>query len=329
MAKTVQNILKGATIQGHTLKLNCGELDRATYQKVDEVLKRLWGKWKGRQKIHQFAYDPTEAVAEYVASGKLPPKNATAYFPTPAEVVADMLYMVDCYPGRILEPSAGQGAIADACKAEWEDAEVDCVECLDMNSAILKRKGYSVTRGDFLEVEPRAEYDLVIMNPPFSVTGDAQAYMTHIYHAFKFLKPNGELVAIIPERWESKAGKKFDDFREFVALHHKSAFKIDRGAFKESGTMIGTQCISLSKDPFRAKPHCGYDSFHEWGYGLAHDGSYGFELSRQKNNTMSKADYVKFVIKHHFEGGMEFLPVSYSEKFEALTDEAIEEDSNA
>jgi len=188
---TVQNILKGAEIKGHTLKLNCGDLDRDTYQKVDEVLKRLWGKWKGRQRVHEFTYDPTDAIAEYVASGALPPKNATAYFPTPSEVIEDMLCTVRGCPQHVLEPSAGQGAIADACTDKWEDVQVCCVGCLDINSAILKRKKYNVWDMDFLDVKPWPRYDLAAMNPPFSVAGDPQAYMTHIYHAFKFLKPGG------------------------------------------------------------------------------------------------------------------------------------------
>jgi len=319
---TIQTILAEAEINGHTLKLTCGDLDRDTYQKVDEVLKRLWGKWKGRQRIHQFTYDPTDAIAEYVATGKLPPKNATAYFPTPAEVVNDMLLTVSGCPLAILEPSAGQGALVGACIEKWDDATVDCFEFLDMNAAILERRGHNVTRGDFLDADPRAEYDLAIMNPPFSVAGDKVAYMTHIYHAFKFLKPGGELVAIIPEGWESKTGRKFDEFREFVAMHSQEAFRIDRGAFKDSGTMIGTYCISLSKQTSKMEEHCSYGSRFEWTFSMVHDGSYGYELSRQKNAAMTKPEYVKFAIDSLYENDSllsDMIPASLSERYEALT----------
>ena len=57
-----------------------------------------------------------------------------------------------------------------------------------------REKGHKVTVGNFLEQPETPQFDAVIMNPPFA----GKHYQKHIRHAMKFLKPRGELTAILP-----------------------------------------------------------------------------------------------------------------------------------
>ena len=96
----------------------------------------------------------------------------------------------------VLEPSAGQGGIADYLPAGSMLVEVSALHC-----EILKEKGHSnVVQGDFLSIS-LGKFDRIVMNPPFS-DGRWQA---HVEHAAGVLADCGVLVAIVP----SSANEKF------------------------------------------------------------------------------------------------------------------------
>lgn len=95
-------------------------------------------------------------------------------------------------PIRVLEPSCGDGRILDAIKARGHDALG--VEYHPIRAARAQAKGHSVVLANFLECPPRAEFDAVVMNPPFY----GRHYVKHVRHALRFLKPGGTLVSILP-----------------------------------------------------------------------------------------------------------------------------------
>jgi Methyltransferase small domain len=178
---------------------------------------------------------------------------------------------------RILEPSAGQGAIVDGIKAAMQelsrcddeaiDYTLDLVEIDPLQCRILNYKGYEVQETDFLTYQPRKSYDLIIMNPPFAVTGDKQAYMTHIYHAWEMLKPQGQLIAITPTGFLYSTDKRSTEFLKFVAVNGTHG-KNGKGRFKASGTGIDSCTIVLTKSDncWRSKPREGARSlnWHVW-----------------------------------------------------------------
>jgi 16S rRNA A1518/A1519 N6-dimethyltransferase RsmA/KsgA/DIM1 with predicted DNA glycosylase/AP lyase activity len=94
---------------------------------------------------------------------------------------------------KILEPSAGFGAIVDAIH-RWPHGEVHAIELNEENCRELRdRNCTSVYRADFLRV-PAPEtrtFDRVIMNPP------RQFSVEHVIHASLFLAPGGRLVALL------------------------------------------------------------------------------------------------------------------------------------
>ncbi|MCI0728861.1 MAG: class I SAM-dependent methyltransferase [Chloroflexi bacterium] len=224
---TTLNVLRGATCQGNKVFLNQPQLPRPVYEGVNEVLVRLRGKWKGgRTQAHVFPYDPRPLLEAVIESGEMPPKNPTAFFATLSDVIQEMFKFADAehlnlmceygHPVRILEPSAGTGAIADAIREHWPNCQLDLVELLDLNANLLRRKGYEPHEGDFLAFRPEHKYDLVLMNPPFSVETDANAYIAHIKHAYELLASAGVLVSVAPQGFTFRTDKQTREFFKLV-----------------------------------------------------------------------------------------------------------------
>ena len=100
------------------------------------------------------------------------------FFPTPDHLITKMVSGLDFnYIHSILEPSAGKGNIIDIIKQKekylstnWSKVsfDIDCIENDNNLRSILKDKGYRLVYNDFLTYDTMKEYDLIVMNPPFS-----------------------------------------------------------------------------------------------------------------------------------------------------------------
>jgi hypothetical protein len=145
---------------------------------------------------------------------------------------------------------------------------LDIVEIFEPNQKILKEKGYNPICMDFLNynTDYTIEYDFIFMNPPFSVKGDKNAYMTHLYHAMNMLSSVGELVAIVPRGWITGKTKHDEKFRNFIANNSKDIKHFKEKTFKDSGTNIATVAILLGKEEWKKKPINGYSTWHEFEF---------------------------------------------------------------
>ena len=314
-------------------------LSRKDYLSLNDALEGIGGKWNGRAKKHLFPYDPTPLIEEILITRELPDKNPTAFFPTPRPLVKDALGLIDmdyfkyCTSnGRIsekkcraLEPSAGIGGIADVIREQATDPEqldLVCVEILPENQKILEAKGHNVIKGSFLDFSiPETEeelFDFIVMNPPFSVKGDALAYMTHIYHAFEMLAPNGEMVAIIPTGWAKNKGKRFDAFRDFVGEHIGTGrYEVfEKGAFKSSGTMVETVAIQLSKSAWKQNSYSGQVNYHVWSFAM------GF------TNSPKHVDRLCKYVKEQTEQGADTVTQEMAQNILHIVEEFIEYNQN-
>ncbi|MDF3606538.1 DUF4942 domain-containing protein [Paracoccus sp. DMF-8] len=155
------------------------------------------------------------------------------YYPTPVAVVervlADMLYGIK--GKRVLEPSCGCGRFLDAMRAAG--ADVVGIEVDPVRAAMCEAKGHRVMRTNFLETVPTADFDRVVMNPPFY----GRHYAKHVRHALRFLKPGGTLTAILPASARYDHGE-LDDLRP-----HWDDLPV--GSFTESGTNINTTVATI------------------------------------------------------------------------------------
>lgn len=117
-----------------------------------------------------------------------------SFYPTSTRVIELMLSRAEpLYMTRVLEPSAGEGAILDAL-LDYTLLGTDCWELNESRRLILESKGYEPDI-DFLLAKPMPVFNRIIMNPPFQ----RQEWIRHIHHAIKFLAPKGRLVSLAPK----------------------------------------------------------------------------------------------------------------------------------
>ena len=236
-------ILSRCEIDGNLIRLPRGQLERKQYLAVNEILENCGGKWSRKAKAHVFDGDPTDRFESVLLTGEIIKPQDYGYYPTPPELVARLIELAGLETGlHVLEPSAGQGAIADEI---IKICPVECIEILPENVEILLDKGYFVIHGDFLGTSPVniLLYDRVIMNPPFA---PRQIEIDHVLHAWKFLKPGGRLVSIMSAGVLFRENKKTVTFREMLNQYGQYE-RNPEGSFKVSGTMVNTIIVVMDK----------------------------------------------------------------------------------
>lgn len=230
---------------GSRLVLTGPRMDPKLYQRVNEVLEAVGGRWTSREGAHLFPLDAAEAIAPVLASGQVvtlrEKRQSAQYFPTPAPVVQRLVELAELKPGlEVLEPSAGSGAIASAVAAAG--ATVDCIERDPGYAAVVTEAGCArkLTVTDFLTVPAEPRYDRVVMNPPFTKGAD----MAHVEHALRFLKPDGLLVSVMS--WAvTHHSRKTANFRALVEVRGGTVEAVPAGAFSESGTDVDTVIVTI------------------------------------------------------------------------------------
>lgn len=179
------------------------------------------------------------------------------FFPTPAPLVARVIDEAGLYrrgddsAPLVLEPSAGTGHIAAA--AVEAGAVVDCIEIQADHVLALRasRRYRDVRLADFLAIEPRSNYDLVLMNPPF----DRERDIDHVMHALGFVKPGGRLVAIMSAHTEFAESRKAKAFRDHIAKLGGRFWDLPRNSFSEVGTNVNTIMLTVQLRTVAASRH--------------------------------------------------------------------------
>lgn len=182
-----------------------------------------------------FDYNPLEVIKEIVASGCVPDQKAHQFYPTPEKLARIAVELADIGDDhQVLEPSAGQGGIADFLPKE----RTTCIEIAPLNCAVLKAKGHTVIEADFIvwaDLEPyKTCFDVVVMNPPFS---DGRAKL-HVEYAASKVNLGGRLVAILPASMKGK------DFLGSNFAHEWSAIYDNEFA----GTSVSVVILKATKE---------------------------------------------------------------------------------
>jgi len=217
----------------HTYHRDTGEPVHNTPRAV-----AAWALLEGKSDEDKAA-DVLRAKVEGLQFSQIP-----GYFPTPAPIVTKMLDRADLRDYfRVLEPSAGSGAICDAVAPVLDNGELVTYEVNHTLREILELKGYDLAGDDFTQAIPSGDFDLVLMNPPFEKLQD----IDHVRHAFGFLKPGGRLVAIMSASVTFNSQRKAVEFRDWVNSLGGEIEDIPAGAFKDSGTGIASVLLTLDK----------------------------------------------------------------------------------
>lgn len=183
---------------------------------------------------------PSEAVAALrgaLAAG-VQVVTAPTLFPTPAELAGRMVELAAIQAGqRLLEPSAGTGALLDAARQAVPGAITTAVEFDYRLADRLRARFDDVRQADFLQCgQELGQFDRVLMNPPFNDGAD----IAHIKHAYSMLKPGGVLVAICANGPRQNA-----QLRPLAEATGGSWETLPVGSFLNAGTNVNTAMLVI------------------------------------------------------------------------------------
>lgn len=241
----VAGILRDSTCDGDVLTLPA-QLHRLDYVAVNKAITALGGRWV-RGRGHVFDRPVKPMLDEMLETEIVPRTNVLDFFPTPVAVVDRMIGAVAFRSdNHVLEPSAGDGAIVGRLLERKPDKSlrVTVVEkdptrfdrALTQASLAREWEGHC---GDFLEYEPDEQFDVVLMNPPFTSEADPVAWMGHVTKAMSHLRYDGVLVAIVPNGAKFRTDKKHTAFRAVLDEDWHHEFEdLPADSFAESGTGV-------------------------------------------------------------------------------------------
>lgn len=236
-------ILKQLKVEGKSVRLPNIQLSRNEYVQLEKTLINAGAK-KVRGKDFKFEFD-TEAstIIEELCNGKsINIKKEFQFFATPHKLAEKMIYMADLnLYDRLLEPSAGQGAIVDLFPKSMES--VFLYEIMPLNRKVLEQKGYQLAGHDFLKSPNSEFYTKIIANPPFSKNQD----IDHVRKMYDVLLKNGRIITIMSNHWRECDNKKETEFREFLKSVSHTIEELPEGTFKESGTNISACLLTIKK----------------------------------------------------------------------------------
>lgn len=158
-----------------------------------------------KKKIAQY-YEQNGVKQDKRDEIKYLPEADSEFYPTPRKLCGEMIGMIDWKDVyTILEPSAGKGNLVDAVKKYCEYGygkkitrshdgkriDVDCIEIDENLRYVLSGKQYRVVHDDFMTYNTQKRYDLIIMNPPFSVGAK------HLLRAIEMQREGGQIVCLL------------------------------------------------------------------------------------------------------------------------------------
>lgn len=243
---SVEEILKHCILKDNVLKLPQVQFNKKSYAEAKEWIEEAGGSWKGgKVQGFTFPFDAKRVFAILHDGKRCNLQQDFQFFETPSDV-ADWLVMLAggiSDTDKILEPSAGRGALIKAIHRANHSALVDCYELMPENKEFLHQMENVRVLGDDFTNGENSTYSKIIANPPFSSNQDIE----HIYIMYKHLKEGGTLASITSAHWEIGQEKKCVDFRRWLSSVKGKVFNISKGEFKDSGTSIETRAIVIKK----------------------------------------------------------------------------------
>ena len=190
------------------------------------------------------------AVALFYTNQKKTSRNksseGTDYFATPEPLGFKMVEWADIQPGeKVLEPSAGHGAIArffpDSTNRHGIEPSSELASRLALNATDI-----TIHRQRFEDYNVMNKFNAVVMNPPFGTAG--KTAMDHLIKALGHLRNGGRVVALIPEG--SSMEKRFDKWYESEEAKNyyvRAKIKLPTSTFERAGTGVSTRVVIIDK----------------------------------------------------------------------------------
>lgn len=235
------------TVSHNVIKLGSTQLSREDYLQIKKLLESRGGKWKGG-KTSGFVFDSdAEMIYLSICSGDMEnKKNVYQFFPTPDNIADRMVEKLDIPDEivKVLEPSAGRGALIEAVHRKRPNIIVDAYEINpDCYYALEQLWNVQLHKGDFLDVDEEEKFDYIIANPPFAKNADIR----HFTKMFSVLKTGGRMCCIISSHALECKGREESEFKEWMYSLHPDVEELPAGAFKTAGTDVRTFMVTAKK----------------------------------------------------------------------------------
>lgn len=245
VAHDVREVLSRATCEGTTVRLPPG-VDPARHEvgaRTAKALTAAGALFSPRRRAFVFADlfpfgQAQPLIDDMIANGRTAPRPFRGEAPCPPAVAEQMCDELALTPDwTVLEPSAGHGNLA--AEAADRGCTVDCIELEHHRAVDIKTAGFArhVITADFLTLPQQPRYDAVIMYPPFR--RDLAA--AHIVHAHGFLRPGGQLGALVSIGLENGVRKASAALRELLHRHGGRKYNLKGEVMAPSGRPLNTE----------------------------------------------------------------------------------------
>jgi len=169
-------------------------------------------------------------------------REGVDYFATPEPVGFKMVDWAAIKDGeKVLEPSAGHGAIARFFPAQSDVTMVEPSYDLS-NRAALANGQARIVNSKFEDLSISNKYDAIVMNPPYGSGG--KTAVEHMEKAARHLREGGRMVALIPRGGQvEKRLEAFAEVAEKNGLHLVAKVAMPSSTFERAGTAVNTQVL--------------------------------------------------------------------------------------
>lgn len=257
----VRAVLARSSLAERVLALPHETLSRQVWEALHATLKEMGATGGSRMgQPYRFERDRRAELAAFIAGGSAPQHERTTagWVPTPdalATSVVRRFAALESLPPqpRVLEPSAGNGALIRAVLRLVPGARVTAVEPVDERAfQVGKIVGvyplHVCTFEKFAGGRGRdaLPYQLIVMNPPYSVSGNRTIWIDHVRLAWEMLAVGGRLVAIVPGGFAGREDRKSVKLRELLGPDLQVE-ELPARSFRQSGTDFDTCVIAATK----------------------------------------------------------------------------------
>lgn len=178
-------------------------------------------------------------------------REGADYYATPEPVGFKMVEFADIKPGeKVLEPSAGHGAIA---RFFPEQADTTMIEpSYDLSQrAGLANGNARIINDQFESLHVNNKYDAIVMNPPYGNGGKIST--DHLAKAATHLREGGRIVALLPRGGMADSRlNQFLNSEQAADLYQVARVNMPSSTFERAGTAVNTQIVVLEKHKNKA-----------------------------------------------------------------------------
>lgn len=200
-----------------------------------------------RNQISEFDKAKTYYFAQQKNSKSRDNREGVDYYATPEPVGLKMVEWANIKPGdKVLEPSAGHGAIARFFPGQTDVTMVEPSLNLSQRAA-LANGGARIVNSRFEDFNRTNKYDAIVMNPPYGMGGKT-AY-EHLDKAMQHLREGGRIVALVPRG--GMADQRFTQFMKVAeenGVHLVADIAMPKSTFERAGTQVNTRVLVLEKN---------------------------------------------------------------------------------